>query len=954
MGRIKYKFKVRGLSKHQKAAVAELQEIHFKLGGRINPDRWRNHVDPLAAFPQISDWSFLPPELRYLLQGIDNLLQQPGPALSSLSAGSEPSALSVPPSQIAPVSTAETASTPVGGENRRDSEFDDVGPARSSPPSSPDEAGTAASMELDRHSPPSFVEDDGIFVAREEDHIGEGFICLTEYVSMVEWSLPESLPLLHMMDNFSHCASVSASIFVLPGGVHASETSGSRLDFSTVHHVLCVQQDQSNQSDPAFASVCSCCKDVGVDVSMLSLLQEGSHERIDLAARHGEVDVTKMCEHARAVLQLCARSLDVTGDWWDDRAKVHDLLSAAACASDRVATESWEWLTLPVTDTDQISKDAARCRRLPFKCSTGVYEVDLGEERLQRRHRTQARPHPSSIVTVAGESGSSYTKVSCASCARHQQTCECIRILRECLDLEKVTKELSSDIRVHENGRSLQIRGYSQTPIRPEPHPEVLRLELCKAGTNGTGEDDGSAFAGTSRSVSLPDTITASCGWPYPCLLSGVFCSWRITLVSLLCLSLVPAVDCRVGSQGEECDIELWSDPRPGEGWSPHKVAAKALVLDHGSCKLVTLSQWSRGESIQRFDGHTHGVINANNRVLFTFDFLHQFARQSLSCGLAFSGYLSANVDSWLRYVCPASAELKARIDPELKTRIKDLALNDSHPSKNRHLQKLFLDSFFDWVSLQFQHEEFEPFKDFTCHCHDDCDGPLQVFFLYDNACNVLKYVLNREPASSREVIWLVDKLHWANHVCCSPLMDSGAWDALQGINTQIAEQKNRITKFLQRSSAYLSWGRYLTLQHYLFTWVNQYQKLVNTGAGGSLANAAGARILVGDGVSVSVRKAEHKVTRPWVVTETRRAGVNSGDRMMFPQQVHRKTLASLLEHHFRSGPLKPKLVEPLNQFMAFLRSDRPALGWIIKLTVLTHQPSQTETWCSLCAYLML
>ena len=35
---------------------------------------------------------------------------------------------------------------------------------------------------------------------------------------------------------------------------------------------------------------------------------------------------------------------------------------------------------------------------------------------------------------------------------------------------------------------------------------------------------------------------------------------------------------------------------------------------------------------------------------------------------------------------------------------------------------------------------------------------------MYDNACNALKYALNRAPETVEETIWLVDKLHWANH----------------------------------------------------------------------------------------------------------------------------------------------------------------------------------------------
>ena len=64
----------------------------------------------------------------------------------------------------------------------------------------------------------------------------------------------------------------------------------------------------------------------------------------------------------------------------------------------------------------------------------------------------------------------------------------------------------------------------------------------------------------------------------------------------------------------------------------------------------------------------------------------------------------------------------------------------------------------------QVQVPDFNATDGFTCHCHDDCAHPLRVFILYDNACNALKYALNRAPETVEETIWLVDKLHWANH----------------------------------------------------------------------------------------------------------------------------------------------------------------------------------------------
>ena len=350
------------------------------------------------------------------------------------------------------------------------------------------------------------------------------------------------------------------------------------------------------------------------------------------------------------------------------------------------------------------------------------------------------------------------------------------------------------------------------------------------------------------------------------------------------------------------------------------------------NCFLVNIYGWRNTATgkLQRFDGHFKGVINASDVELFTFEFLYKFIRGILDSSQSFRGYLTTAVDVWLK-----GSESCKELDLPLFHRVQDYAKRVDNESLSRRLQKIFVESIFDYMSLQFQHDAFDAKKDFTCHCHDDCTTPLRIFFLYDNACNVLRYALNRSPETTEEVIWLVDKLHWAGHTTCSPFHDSGAWPFLQGLNTQVAEQKNRITKFLQRSSAYLSWPRQLLIQHFLFRWVNQYQELFNLSLRVPLSRNVPARVIVADGVTVSVRLSEFRSERPYVTAKTIRVRVEPSERLMIGVKGHRDTLEAVTSEHYRLMPLKAATAEPLRAFMRFLASTRPALLWLISFTVI-------------------
>jgi hypothetical protein len=64
--------------------------------------------------------------------------------------------------------------------------------------------------------------------------------------------------------------------------------------------------------------------------------------------------------------------------------------------------------------------------------------------------------------------------------------------------------------------------------------------------------------------------------------------------------------------------------------------------------------------------------------------------------------------------------------------------------------------------------------------------------FVLDNNCNMLPYVLNREPMHFKRTLFLVDEMHHTNaHKNCSSAFSTAHHHAIT--NSSLAEQKNAL-----------------------------------------------------------------------------------------------------------------------------------------------------------------
>ena len=107
------------------------------------------------------------------------------------------------------------------------------------------------------------------------------------------------------------------------------------------------------------------------------------------------------------------------------------------------------------------------------------------------------------------------------------------------------------------------------------------------------------------------------------------------------------------------------------------------------------------------------------------------------------------------------------------------------------------------------------------------CESPMHPFsifrqrfrvaphvIIYDNACKLHQYCLNREPQFFSNTLFAVDRFHWRGHVGCSAgySLDTYKNMSLREINSQVNEQANA---GLQRIRGQLA---YMTPENFMFT----------------------------------------------------------------------------------------------------------------------------------------
>jgi hypothetical protein len=91
---------------------------------------------------------------------------------------------------------------------------------------------------------------------------------------------------------------------------------------------------------------------------------------------------------------------------------------------------------------------------------------------------------------------------------------------------------------------------------------------------------------------------------------------------------------------------------------------------------------------------------------------------------------------------------------------------------------------------------------------------------IYDFACNLQEYCLNRAPSFFKNTLFVIDKFHWGNHTSCSLGYCMNAYTHMVNTNSQLAEQCNAAIKKIKPALSRMLQVNFMTsLRLFLHSW---------------------------------------------------------------------------------------------------------------------------------------
>ncbi|XP_063419439.1 uncharacterized protein LOC134702470 [Mytilus trossulus] len=99
--------------------------------------------------------------------------------------------------------------------------------------------------------------------------------------------------------------------------------------------------------------------------------------------------------------------------------------------------------------------------------------------------------------------------------------------------------------------------------------------------------------------------------------------------------------------------------------------------------------------------------------------------------------------------------------------------------------------------------------------CHESPDVPFTLLrtrfrkapklVIYDNACSLQAYCLNRDANFFLETQFRVDGLHFKNHKACGPSFELKSYPQFTDLNSQVVEQSNSRLQRVKGSLSYMT-----------------------------------------------------------------------------------------------------------------------------------------------------
>jgi Kyakuja-Dileera-Zisupton transposase len=98
---------------------------------------------------------------------------------------------------------------------------------------------------------------------------------------------------------------------------------------------------------------------------------------------------------------------------------------------------------------------------------------------------------------------------------------------------------------------------------------------------------------------------------------------------------------------------------------------------------------------------------------------------------------------------------------------------------------------------------------------------------VYDFACALQDYCLNRQPEHFKHTAFLVDRLHWYNHTSCAKSYNLSIYPEYRSLNSQIAEQVNSHLKKIKSSVSQMTQDNFIRCVRFYLEMINDRKEKV-------------------------------------------------------------------------------------------------------------------------------
>ena len=337
------------------------------------------------------------------------------------------------------------------------------------------------------------------------------------------------------------------------------------------------------------------------------------------------------------------------------------------------------------------------------------------------------------------------------------------------------------------------------------------------------------------------------------------------------------------------------------------------------------------------FDGNDCAVINVDDRYMFSWELIRQFLLDLRLKPTNYSTFVRSNYPTWLRCIHKCNQlqkQFPSWINPKSASKdiIKSLKVRFSRAI---HGYITLLDR--DWGNL------------FKCRCvfENNTIGS----FVYDNACNFVCYIMNRDPHLLKTFSIHCDDFHHSHgstgkgHVNCGPgttMVNAGTHTRKKYYGNMI-EQKNSKVKSLKALVYCSNQVWMMSIFRYYHAAENILQMAVLQHAHWRESTTieltqTRPHALFGVDATFLPQGAQHSfIQRPWehpqAGCETRWGNpVASRNRQMIGVVEHRETLKTMLllnkEGHFKEFQWTAQHIN----FLKFLQTEREPVLWLIRL----------------------